>query len=218
VVIPPLMPATPAVVTPAVVTPIEPPSPAPAPPAPTLAVSIDNPAGQTTGDAMANFSGRVWNFTGAVQVTWQTDHGAAGTATGGSLWSVTGVPLQTGPNIFSVTAIDAAHDSAAQSVLITREAASAGPDTVAPQIVMTSPASTIVATSEASITIQGVASDNVGVTSVQWQAPGGRQGTATGTTAWSIVVPLYVGTNPVTVNAYDAAGNTRFVAVTVVRQ
>jgi len=81
-----------------------------------------------------------------------------------------------------------------------------------------SPAATIVATGDATITILGVASDHVGVDHVAWEAPGGRGGNATGTTAWSAVVPLYVGTNPITVRAYDAAGNSRFVAITVVRQ
>lgn len=221
-VIPQLTVATPAIVIPPVaLPPVAPPapSPAPVPPLPALVVSIDNPGAATTTANAANFSGTVWNAVGDVQVTWQTDTGAAGLAAGGSVWSSVGVPLQIGLNIFTVTAIDAEHRSAAQSLPITRLSVSTtGPDTIAPQISITSPTITIVATSDASITIQGVASDNVGVASVQWEAPGGRGGAATGTTAWSIVVPLYVGTNPVTVSAYDAAGNTRFVALTVVRQ
>lgn len=207
-------------VAPPVTPPVAPPSPAPLPPVAALAVSIDGPAVQSTAAASASLTGRVWNFAGVPQVTWQTSQGGAGTAQGGAVWSIPAIPLNVGLNTITVTAMDGAHHSAAQTQQITRVAATsgAGPDTTPPQITMTSPAGTIVATASAAITIAGVASDDVGVDHVAWEAPGGRGGNATGTAAWSAVVPLYVGTNPITVRAFDAAGNSRFVALTVVRQ
>jgi hypothetical protein len=69
----------------------------------------------------------------------------------------------------------------------------------------------------ASIVFSGTASDNVGVTSVKWSTSTGAAGTASGTTNWSASIPLLVGANVVTVRAYDAAGNSGWRAVTVVR-
>jgi len=92
-----------------------------------------------------------------------------------------------------------------------------GPDTVPPTLAILSPASTIVSTTAATITISGTASDNVGVASVQWTTSTQSAGNAAGTTSWSAVVPLLVGDNVVTVRAYDAAGNSAWRAITVVR-
>lgn len=93
-----------------------------------------------------------------------------------------------------------------------------GSDTTAPSISITSPAGTIVSTTAPSIVLKGTAADNVGVTAVKWSASTGGSGTAAGTTSWSASVPLLVGTNVITVRAYDAAGNSGWRAVTVVRQ
>ena len=93
-----------------------------------------------------------------------------------------------------------------------------GADSTPPSVTITSPAATIVATSAASEILTGTASDNVGVTVVKWSTSTGTAGTAAGTTEWSANVPLLVGTNTVTVRAYDAAGNSGWRAITIVRQ
>lgn len=92
-----------------------------------------------------------------------------------------------------------------------------GSDTTPPGISISSPGGTIVSTMSATIAISGAASDNVGVTVVTWSTSTGASGTAAGTTAWSASVPLLVGDNVVTVRAYDAAGNSGWRAITVVR-
>jgi hypothetical protein len=92
-----------------------------------------------------------------------------------------------------------------------------GGDTVPPSVTITSPDYTIVSTSDSSILISGTATDNVGVTAVNWTTSTGNSGTASGTFAWSATVPLLVGTNTVTVRAYDAAGNSGWRSLTVVR-
>ncbi len=94
----------------------------------------------------------------------------------------------------------------------------AGSDTTAPAISITTPAGTIVSTTAASFGLSGTASDNVGVASVKWSTSTGSAGSASGGTDWSAQVPLLVGTNVVTVRAYDAAGNTGWRAVTIIRQ
>ena len=90
-------------------------------------------------------------------------------------------------------------------------------DTTPPSLSILSPASTIVSTSSSTISFSGVASDNVAVTAVKWSTSFGDAGDASGTTAWTASVPLLVGTTVVTVRAYDAAGNSAWRAVTVVR-
>ena len=81
-----------------------------------------------------------------------------------------------------------------------------------------SPSTTSVYTSDATITITGTASDNVGVTSVTW-ASLITSGAATGTTNWSTgPIPLLEGMNNIVVYAYDAAGNSSWRSVSVTRQ
>lgn len=93
-----------------------------------------------------------------------------------------------------------------------------GSDTTPPALRVTSPFLTIVSTSASSITVRGMAWDNVGVTQVTWSNSTGSSGGATGTSAWSAGVPLERGTNTVTIWAFDAAGNASWRALTVVRR
>ncbi len=87
------------------------------------------------------------------------------------------------------------------------------PGGAAPALTITNPATTIVATTSATLAISGTATAAV----VQWSTSNGDAGTANGTAAWSAVVPLLVGDTVVTVRAYDAAGNSAWRALTVVR-
>jgi hypothetical protein len=91
------------------------------------------------------------------------------------------------------------------------------PDTTPPSLTILSPGSSIVSAYSSAISFSGTATDNVGVTAVKWTTSTGGSGTASGTTQWSAAIPLLVGTNVVTVRAYDAAGNSGWRAVTVVR-
>jgi hypothetical protein len=93
----------------------------------------------------------------------------------------------------------------------------AGTDTVPPTLEIVSPGSTIVSVYSASLAISGTASDNVGVVSVIWSTSTGSSGVASGTSNWSATVPLLVGNTTVTVRAFDAAGNSGWRAITVVR-
>jgi hypothetical protein len=92
------------------------------------------------------------------------------------------------------------------------------PDTTPPSLQILSPGYTILSTSLASIVVSGTASDNVGVASVKWSVSTGDSGVASGTTAWSATAPLLVGTNTITIRAYDAAGNSSWRSITVVRR
>jgi hypothetical protein len=91
-------------------------------------------------------------------------------------------------------------------------------DKTAPALRISSPASTIAATSRASFPLKGTASDNIGVVSVKWWNSAGGSGDATGTNFWSVEVPVSLGTNAITIRAFDSAGNSSWRAVTVVRR
>jgi hypothetical protein len=92
-----------------------------------------------------------------------------------------------------------------------------GGDKTPPTLKVVSPGSTMVSTSAAAIAVSGTASDNVGVAGVTWSTSTGASGNASGTANWSLQAPLLVGTNVVTVRAYDAAGNSTWRTITVVR-
>jgi len=90
-------------------------------------------------------------------------------------------------------------------------------DSTPPSVTITSPtsASTYTATAS-SLTLQGTASDNVGVTQVTWSNSRGGSGAASGTSSWTASgIALQVGSNTLTVTARDAAGNTRTATLTV---
>jgi hypothetical protein len=91
-------------------------------------------------------------------------------------------------------------------------------DRTAPALRITSPGTTVISTSAASLPVSGTASDDVGVVAVKWTTSSGDSGTAAGTTSWSASIPLYVGNTVVTVRAYDAAGNSGWRAITVTRR
>ena len=80
------------------------------------------------------------------------------------------------------------------------------------------PGFTISSTTASAIVVSGTASDNVGVTAVKWTSSTGEGGVAGGTASWTANIPLLVGTNAITVRAYDAAGNSSWRALTVVRR
>ena len=193
-----------------------PPMPEPAP-APSLAITSPS-ANLTTTATAITMAGTTSGGSGALRVTWVNDRGASGVASGSSSWTIASMPLASGVNNVTVTVTDASNRTASQTITITRSIPATA-DTTAPSLTIQSPVATIVSTYSASIGFSGIAADNVGVVSVTWSNTFGNAGVATGTVSWQIpVVPLLVGTNKITVRAIDAAGNTGWRMVTVVRR
>jgi hypothetical protein len=92
-------------------------------------------------------------------------------------------------------------------------------DTVAPSLIILAPASSNVLTYDAAISMRGAAADNVGVVRVTWTDSVGNGGLASGTAWWQIgAIPLRIGTNTITIRAYDAAGNAGWRSVTITRK
>jgi len=95
----------------------------------------------------------------------------------------------------------------------------AGASTAPPTLTITSPGTSIMSTSAASITVHGHASDSDRVTVVKWTTNSGSSGTALGTTDWTAgPIPLLTGYNTITIKAYDAAGNVAWRVISVNRQ
>ncbi len=183
------------------------------------AVSIVSPTSgvtYTTSSSSTTLAGAAAPAGGITRVQWANSRGGSGTASGTSQWSAGPIALQPGANVLTVTAFDSRGASASRALTVTY---TTGTDTVAPALTITSPASTSVLTTSATIRLQGTASDYVGVTQVTWSTSFGKSGVATGTTNWnSGDVPLLVGTNTIVVRAYDAAGNSGWRSVTVTRR
>jgi len=92
-------------------------------------------------------------------------------------------------------------------------------DSTPPWLLITYPGSSIIATSASAISLQGLAADNIGVTSVTWKNSAGISGRAIGTMSWIAgSIPLLYGNNVITIRASDAAGNSSWRSVTVVRR
>jgi hypothetical protein len=216
---PPVVPTPPVTPTPPVPTP-QPPVPTPPVPTPaTLSITIASPntTFSTTGTTVS-VSGTA-SGSGTLRVNWADDRGGSGTASGAANWTITSLTLATGANNITATVTDGAGRTAAKTISITRTTPSSQPtDTTPPTLQILSPSSAMISTSASVISLSGTASDNVGVAAVRWTNSFGAGGDAIGTTNWQIAnIPLLVGTNKITVRAFDAAGNSRWQLVSVVR-
>ncbi|HTB13330.1 MAG TPA: matrixin family metalloprotease [Bryobacteraceae bacterium] len=203
------------------------PPPPPPPPTPGALTLTVNATAATTTAATLNLSGAASGGSGTISVTWSTASssvGVSGSASGtAAAWAISNIALAMGVNTITVTAT-AGSSHVSQVVTVTRQAAAVTPpttgggsDTTPPTLTIASPGATSISTSAATIAFSGTASDNVGVTSVAWSTNLGQSGTASGTTNWSASIPLLVGSNVVTIRAYDAAGNSGWRSVVVTR-
>ena len=180
----------------------------------TPTVTITTPTANptfATGNAALTLGGTATDNVGVTQVTWTNSLGGSGTATGTTSWTVSGIALQLGANVLTVTARDAAGNTATDTVTVTRS------DTTPPTATITAPTSNPTYTTSSSfLTLGGTAADNVGVTQVTWVNNRGGSGTATGTTSWTVAgIVLQSGANVLTVTVRDAAGNTAAAGMTV---
>jgi hypothetical protein len=87
---------------------------------PTL--TIASPSGSTVSTAAASlvFSGKASDNVGVTSVTWSTNTGRSGTATGTDQWSTAPIPLLVGWNTITIRAYDAAGNMAWRSIVVKR--------------------------------------------------------------------------------------------------
>ncbi len=99
--------------------------------APTVNISVPtSSAAYSTSAAVIDIGGSASDNAGVTLVTWSSSRGGSGTASGTSSWSVGGIPLQSGTNIITVTARDAAGNAGSATLTVTCTL----PDTAAPVI------------------------------------------------------------------------------------
>jgi pimeloyl-ACP methyl ester carboxylesterase len=181
-------------------------------------ITITSPTSNSTfaaGSSSINLAGAASDNVGVTRVTWTNSRGGGGTASGTANWSASGIALQGGTNVLTVSAQDAAGNIGTDTLTVTFTATVS--DTSPPSVKITSPTSgPTFGTTGSTLTLRGTATDNVGVTQVSWTNSRGGGGIASGTTNWTAsVTGLQSGDNVLTVKARDAAGNAGTATLTV---
>ncbi|MEQ1730366.1 MAG: putative Ig domain-containing protein, partial [Vicinamibacterales bacterium] len=174
-------------------------------------IAITNPtsaATYTTSSAFVTLSGLATDDVNLASVTWANNRGGSGNAAGTTSWSVV-VPLQTGVNVVTMTALDGTAKSTSTTVTVTVD--------LAPTITISAPTTAASYTSNvATLGISGAASDDTSLASITWSNDRGGSGTATGTTSWSAgSIALQSGANVLSFVAHDGAGHTSTTSLTV---
>ena len=108
----------------------------PTPPTVTITSPTANPTYGTSGSSVT-LGGTASDNVGVTQVTWTNSRGGSGTATGTTSWSASGIALQAGTNVLTVTARDAAGNAATDTLTVTYSP----PDSTAPSVSITAPTS-----------------------------------------------------------------------------
>lgn len=172
-----------------------------------------------TGQATVTLAGTAGPDGGVQRVSWASSQGSGGSVQGGASWITSPVALEAGMNRITVTATDGRGGSASALLDVQYTPPLPPPiDVVAPALLVTSPTSATFATPNATLVITGTATDNTGVTEVNWVNGTGQSGKASGTSVWRIDYPLQMGINTIVVRAHDAAGNFSWRSLAVVRQ
>ncbi|MDR4507115.1 MAG: hypothetical protein MRJ65_02565 [Candidatus Brocadiaceae bacterium] len=162
----------------------------------------------TTTVSTINLGGTASDGTSGIgKVTWKNDRGGDGTASGTTTWSISDIKVSEGENVITVTAMDGAGNTTTDTINVHYSSS----DTSAPMITIVSPTSSSDHTTAINtINLGGTASDGTGgIGKVTWSNDRGGDGTASGTTTWSISgINLSEGKNVITVTATDGTGNT----------
>jgi len=97
-------------------------------------VTISSPTANASfgaSTATINLGGSASDNVGVTQVTWSNNRGGSGTASGTTTWNASGVALKTGQNILTVTALDAAGNTATDTLTVTYNVSQPGNNTPA---------------------------------------------------------------------------------------
>src|SRR5437867_39317 len=171
------------------------------PPIVTITSPTSNPTYTSTGSALS-LQGTATDNVGVTQMTWVNSRGGSGTATGTSSWTASAIALQLGSNVLTVTARDAAGNTATANLTVTLS------DTTSPTIAVTAPAAGTTVTS--TVVVSGSATDNVGVAGVQFKVDGANLGAEVTTAPYGVTwntTTTADGAHVLTAVARDAAGN-----------
>lgn len=169
-----------------------------------LQLTVNATAGNTNA-AQLDLSGTTSGGNGTVVVAWVNNRGGAGTAQGYRPWTISGVALQAGENVITITATDAAQAKAVHQVRVIRETAASG---LFVRIV--SPASTGTYIAErGTVVVSGTAGPEGTLSRIVWTNSRGSGGSIAGAGTWTTsAIPLESGLNRITVMAANMAGQT----------
>ncbi len=92
----------------------------------------------TTGSSPLSLGGTASDNNGVTQVTWANDRGGSGTASGTASWSASGIILQSGTNVLTVMARDAAGNTGTDALTVSYTPPPPPPDTTPPDTSITS--------------------------------------------------------------------------------
>ncbi len=180
----------------------------------TPTVTITSPTSDNsynTSEDSLDISGTASDNVGITRVTWSNDRGGSGDCTGATSWSASDISLYDGANIITITAQDAAGNTATDTLTVTKT--EDAPPTISFAFPTTGGS---YETTQSQLSIGGTASDDMGIAQVTWANDRGGSGTCTGTTSWSASgIALYEGANVITATAQDTAGQTTSTTLTV---
>ncbi len=99
--------------------------------APTVAITSPTSSGSyTAGQSPLSIGGTASDNIGVTQVTWASDKGGTGTASGTTSWVATGIALVKGSNIITVTASDAVGNAGTANLTVTYTPSDTTPPTI----------------------------------------------------------------------------------------
>lgn len=167
----------------------------------------------TTSSNSITVAGTASDDAGVTTMKWSNDRGGNGICSGTTSWTASGIALKSGQNVITVTAGDASGNIGKSVLTVTLT------DATRPTVKFLMPtSSSTYLTDLPTVDISGTASDNVGVTSVNWANSTGGSGTCAGTDTWSMKgIPLQVGMNVITVSATDGSANTSTATLKITR-
>jgi Domain of unknown function (DUF1929)/Bacterial Ig domain len=172
---------------------------------PTVAITAPTTgATYTTTSPSVTLGGTAADNVGVTQVSWSSDRGGSGIASGTTSWSTGAVTLLGGTNVLTVSARDAAGNVGAATLTVTYNTS----DTTPPSVNITAPGAG--ATVSGVVTVSASASDNVGVIGVQFLLDGAALGSEQTGPSYSVSWNTATATNTahtLTARARDAAGN-----------
>jgi len=169
---------------------------------PTVAItSPTSSSTYSTGSSPLTLGGTAADHVGVTQVMWANSRGGSGTASGTTSWAASGIVLQLGTNVLTVTARDAAGNTATASLTATLS------NTAPPTVAITAP--TAGATVAGTVTVSASASANV--VGVQFRLDGNNLGAEVASPPYSVswgTTTTANGTHTLTAVGRDAPGNT----------
>ena len=174
--------------------------------------------GQRHGLGQVNVTGTASDSGGLDSVEVKIDDGAFAPASGLASWTyaLNTQSLSDGPHSITVRATDLAGNEQSASIGIVVDNTTPPPDTTAPSVSISSPASGASVTGTISVT--GTASDNVALSLVEVQVDSGAYSAASGLASWSYSLntsTLSNGSHTIRARATDSSGLTAVTSITV---